>query len=197
MIWKIKMIFNDLVYNLEWLKVINSPFKVPRLRWYFGKIAVGVPYFYPRKWVKFTKQDAVQKTVESMNNPQMVKKSFNEWYQYYRGHTKPIPLKIGFSYCGLGWKTKWSDTDIRFEWSPVFSFVFFGYQIACTIEVDHPDQYWSTWVYYNRHTDKTKSKRERLVECRKGFPNIWKVSEKGNPPYTVDYYNLILKRKYL
>jgi hypothetical protein len=155
--------------KFTWLKILNSPFKLPKLRWYFGKIAVGVPYFFPRK------------TVKSKTKP---------------GYLEFKPLKIGFSSCGLGWKTKWEDTDYRYEWSPVLSFVFFRWQIACWPAVEHPDNYWTAWLCYERNTDKTKSTKERIKQCRELFPNIWRVHEKDSE-YTVDYYNLILKRKYL
>jgi hypothetical protein len=36
---------------MNWLKVLNSPFKPFRIKFYIGKTAIGVPYFYPRKWV--------------------------------------------------------------------------------------------------------------------------------------------------
>lgn len=149
--------------KLQFLKVLFSPFKPFKLKWYFGKIAVGVPYFYPRVWNK---------------------------------EGKAVPKKIGFDLVSLGWKIKWEYTDYRFEWSPILSFVFFKWQIACIVTVDHPDHYWTAWLYYERNTDKTKSVIERVKQCREGFPNIWRVHEKDSE-YTVDYYNLILKRKYL
>jgi len=37
--------------RFEYIKAFNSPFKRPKLKWYFGKIAIGTPYFYPRRWV--------------------------------------------------------------------------------------------------------------------------------------------------
>ena len=40
--------------TFEFLKVVNSPFKRPKLKWHVGKIAIGTPYFYPRRWVKAT-----------------------------------------------------------------------------------------------------------------------------------------------
>ena len=114
-------------------------------------------------------------------------------YQY------AVPLKVGFSYCGLGWKTKWTNTDFRYEWPPVFSFVFFGYQIALTIGYEDAfacSHYWEAWLYYDRETDKTKSKRERIAQCRKEFPQTWSI-HKGDTKETIDYYERILKPKYL
>lgn len=182
--------------QFTWLKVFSSPFKRPKLRWYFGKIAIGVPYFYPRKWVKFTKEDAVRAAIKAANNPQLVKKSFNEWYSSYRKYRKAVPLTIGFSYCDLGWKTKWSDTDFRFEWNPILSFVFFGWQIAVWAQPEHDSHYWEAWLHYELKTDRGFDEKARVEQCKQGFPNIWKVSDK-NGAKTVNYYDLILKKKYL
>lgn len=82
--------------KFTFLKTYFSPFKTLKCKWYFGKVAVGTPLFYPRKW-----------------------KSSGD------GMMKPVPKRIGFDFVGLGWKTKWSEDDFRFEWAPVWSFVFF------------------------------------------------------------------------
>ena len=93
------------------------------------------------------------------------------------GYLKFVPKKIGFDVVRLGWKTKWS--QFRFEWAPLISFVFFKWQIAITISATEQDHYWESWLYYQYETDKTKSKLERNgVETK------------------VDYYDLILKKKY-
>jgi hypothetical protein len=162
---KLKYILED----LKWLKVLNSPFKPFRIRFYVGKTRIGVPYFYPRKWVKDKEKP---------------------------GWNKAVPLKVGFSYCGLGWKTKWTNTDFRYEWGPVLSFVFFGYQLALTVGHEHSSHYWEAWLYYEYATDKTKSKRERIEQCRKEFNQTWTVSSMGKEE-VVDYYQCILKTKYL
>ena len=41
-----------IIYNLSFLGVLNSPFRGLKLKWYFGDIEHGTPYFLPRKWVK-------------------------------------------------------------------------------------------------------------------------------------------------
>lgn len=154
------------------ISFLTSPFKLPKLRWYFGKIAVGTPIFFPRKWVK------------SKDKP---------------GHLVAIPKKIGFDLVKLGWKTKWSDDDYRFEWEPCISFVFFGYQIAVTVvaPIDCDAIYWETWLFYEYSTDKSLSKKERIEDCKKRFPQtvtVYKVREKKQ---IVNYYNEILKPQYL
>ena len=186
----------SLKYTLErfrWVKVLFSPFKPFKVSFYAGKTQVGVPYFYPRKLVKFTEED-IQKAMENHRaNKNYVQHLDSKLYDMYKNYSKFKPLKVGFSYCGLGWKTKWSDSDYRHEWNPVFSFVFFGYQIAFTFYSPHGCHYWEPWLFYEYSTDKTKSKRERIEQCRKEAPETWTSSSEG----TIDYYERILKSKYL
>jgi hypothetical protein len=156
--------------SLKWLKVLFSPFKPFTLRWYVGKTQVGTPYFLPRKLVK------------SKTKP---------------GYLEAVPLKIGFDYCGLGWKTKWDQYDIRHEWDPIYTFVFFGYQIAVRVHHEHNTNFWEAWICYEYMTDKKLSKRERIAFCRKKCPQTWSRLHKDGTSETTDYYNLILKSKYL
>jgi len=152
----------------EFISYFNSPFKRPKLKLYFGKVAIGTPYFYPRRLVK------------DPDKPDRL---------------KYINKKVGYDFVRLGWKTKWSDTDYRYEWSPIFSFVCLGLQFAITISVDNPDHYWRSWLYYTNDTDKTKSTKERVKQCVKDYPQIWKVSSRGTEK-TVNYYDVILKKKW-
>ena len=189
--------------TMLWMGVLNSPFKAFKLKLYIGKVAVGVPYFLPRKWVKFTEKDIQDAIARHKANKNYVQHLDDMLYKMYKGYQKPVILKFGFNSCGLGWKTKWSPEDIRFEWSPVFSFVFFGYQIAITVTHEHPDEYWSAWLFYHLHTNKSLSKKERLISCMNHFPLIYKRWEKD--PKTGDttkmtrtnYYKHIVKKKYL
>jgi hypothetical protein len=200
---KLKYILED----LKWLKILNSPFKPFNVRLYVGKTQVGTPYFLPRKWVKGNSKlitEATLKSIESEKrynelNPNSARKikSFEELYEGYKNYSFPIPLKVGFSYCGLGWKTKWTDTDFRYEWGPVLSFVFFGYQIALMVGQKDASHYWEAWLYYEYATDKTKSKRERIEQCRKKAPQTWTRHISGANSVTIDYYQRILKSKYL
>jgi len=153
--------------TFEFLKVFNSPFKRPKLKWYFGKVAIGTPYFFPRRWI---------------NNPEKP------------GYKMAVPKKIGFDFVGLGWKTKWDDTDYRFEWNPVWSFVFFKWQIAVSFVPDDCHHYWEAWLYYHYNTEGTK--RERIEACKKDFSQTYTVSN-GETETTVNYYNKILKEAYI
>jgi len=191
--------------KLSFLKAFNSPFKRPKLKWYCGKTAIGTPYFYPRKWVKGTPKlihEAVLKHIqreENYNklNPNYARKikSYDELYEEKKNYLYAVPKKIGFDFVGLGYKTKWSETDYRFEWSPIFSFVFFGYQIAVTIVAPEADHYWEAWLYYELNTDKTKSKKERIEQCKKEFSLNCTVYSQGIET-KVNYYDTVLKTKY-
>lgn len=200
-------IFNKLKYRYKqtmlWLGVLNSPFKPFKLKLYMGKVAVGVPYFLPRKWVKFTEKDIQDAIARHKANKNYVQNLDDKLYEMYKGYQKPVTLKFGFNSCGLGWKTKWDSQDIRFEWSPVFSFVFFGYQIAITVIHEHPDHYWPAWLFYHLHTYKILSKEERLISCMYHFPLIYKswtkdpVTGNTTKETRINYYKHIVKKKYL
>jgi hypothetical protein len=199
-----------LKYKLEqfrWIKALFSPFTPFKVKWYIGKTQIGTPYFLPRKWVKGTPKlinEAILRHVEreerfNKSNPKYAReiKSFEELYNEYKNYSFPVPLKVGFSYCGLGWKTKWTSEDFRHEWNPVLSFVFFGYQIALTFYSPYHSHYWEPWLYYEYATDKTKSKHERIEQCIKEAPETWTSSRHDEEPVTTDYYTKILKSKYL
>jgi hypothetical protein len=199
-----------LKYTLErfrWVKALWSPFKPFKVGFYAGKTQVGVPYFFPRKWVKGNNRmitEAVLREIETQKkwnelNPEYARKikSFEELFNEKKNSRFAVPLTVGFSYCSLGWKTKWHSDDFRFEWSPVLSFVFFGYQIALTFYSPHQSNYWESWLYYEYVTDKTKSKRERIEQCRKEAPQTWSVYTRGDKEGVIDYYEFILKPKYL
>jgi len=142
-----------------------SPFKRVKLVWYFGKIAIGTPYFLPRVWKK--------------DGSNMVAK----------------PRKIGFDFVELGWKTKWEETDYRFEWAPVWSFVFFKWQLAVSFKAPEEYHYWECWLYYNNNTNKRDSIIDRIKQAKEEFPCKWITSVNGETKETC-YWNLILKEKY-
>lgn len=143
---------NWLSYKFDYIGVFNSPFVRPKFKWYFGEIALGVPYFLPRKF--------------------------------------------GFDVVGLGWKAKWNDTDYRFEWGPIVSFVFYKWQIAVSLQVPETDSYWEAWLYYKHNTDKTKSQRERIEQCKKNYSRTYTGYKKDGGKYKRNVYNEILKEEY-
>jgi len=153
--------------DFDYLRAYCSPFKPPRLSFYCGKIALGTPYFFPRKWVKNKEKE---------------------------GYYKPVPRKIGFDFVPLGWKTKYD--NYRFEFSPMISFVFIKWQIAVTFVAPYDvDHYWESWLYYTRETKGDTA--ERVAQCRKEAPQTWSRHHQDGTKETIDYYNLILKKKWL
>ena len=158
--------------KVKWINILNSPFVRPRVNIYIGKIAVGTPYFFPRR------------TVKDPDKP---------------GYLKFVPRRFGFDFVALGFKTKWTNTDYRFEWSPIWSFVFWKWQIAVTCtgprgEVGSNDAYWESWLYYTNDTKGTTE--ERVAQCKKDYPKRSTIYRQGQEPREVDYYDSILKRKY-
>lgn len=182
------------MHRRAYLKSLWSPFKRFKLKWYAGKIKHGVPYFYPRKWVPLTQEDIERKAREYVNDPKKVKKTFEEWCDYFKGHKKSVDKKIGFDFLSLGWKTKFD--QYRFEWAPMASFVFFKWQICVWAVAPHQDHYWECWLYYEYRTDKKLSKKERIAQCRREYPQIWTRHFKDQKE-TIDYYDVVLKKKYL
>ena len=157
--------------KFKFLKVFNSPFKRPKLKWYFGKIAIGTPYFFPRRWI---------------NHP------------YKPGYQKAVPKKIGFDFVGLGYKTKWSDTDYRFEWGPLISFVFFKWQIAVMLKVPHPEHYWVCWLTYENDTDNDLLDTSTRIKIAKEInPEVWTSSRGEGKKETICYWDKVLKDKWL
>lgn len=154
----------------QYLNAFNSPFIRPSIKFYFGKIAIGTPYFYPRRWIKSKEKE---------------------------GYLTAVPKKIGFDFVDLGWKTKWSDTDYRFEWAPLISFVFFKWQFAILFDVPHTSHYWEAWLYYENNTDKTTTDFERIQTCKSEFPIVYTVWNGDGTKERVDFYSKILKTKFI
>jgi len=194
------------IRDLDFLRAYNSPFKPPQPKLYIGKTAIGTPYFLPRRWVKATPARAVKATVDYMRerrdfnkrNPEYARplRSFRDIYEDKMRCTYTVPKRFGFNYTGLGWKTKWRPDDYRFEWSPVFSFVFFKWQIAITFIAPEFHHYWECWLYYTRETDKTKTVKERLKQAREKYPCNWSRMSDGKEE-SICYWDLILKSKWL
>ena len=198
-----KKLIKTIKCNLLFLKVLNSPFKGLKLKWYFGEIKHGTPYFLPRKWVKCDLEDGLEawdKLGEYSQNAYLRSQTQQEWIKKYaKTHTKPILIKyFGWHFTTLGWKTKWE--DYRFEWSPSISIVLFGKQLFIEIlpKVDMDeylvalDCYWEAWLTYKNKTDKTKTVEERIEELQKIYSGSWGSPNEGY----INYYPIVLKEKY-
>ena len=204
MIKKIKQWISNLKYYWSYLGVLNSPFVGLKLKWYFGKIQHGTPYFLPRKWVKCNLNDGLKawnKLGEHSQNAYLRSQTQQEWIEKYtKSYTKTIPIEyFGSNSTTLGWKTKWD--DYRFEWAPCYSLVIFGKQLfVCVIPKIktkdnfgiRQDCYWEAWLTYHYRTDKSESKEYRLRDTIRQYSCTWGNEKEG---YT-DYYPFILKKKY-
>ena len=187
------------IKELKWIKAYFSPFKPPIPKFYFGKITIGVPWFLPRKWVDLTEKEIqikAQERYDKLDEGLKTKVTLKHYKNLYKGEQKCVPKLIGFDFVGLGWKTKWTDTDYRFEHSPLISFVFFKWQIAVIFSAPDPDLYWTSWLYYQYNTDKSKSQKERIKQCQQEFTQNW-ISYKDGKKEFINYYKFILKEKYL
>jgi hypothetical protein len=196
--------------NFNYIKVFNSPFKRPKLKWYFGKIAIGTPYFYPRRWIKPTQQMLIDnakqdiadrqrwnKANEKYGNTYKVIPTIEELCEKKKNYKFPVPKKIGFDFVGLGYKTKWSDTDYRFEWGPLISFVFFKWQIAVMLKVPHPEHYWVCWLTYENDTDRDLLSTEARIKLAKEInPEVWTSSKGDGKKETICYWDKVLKDKW-
>ena len=192
--------------GFDYLGVYFSPFVKPKLSLYIGVIRFGTPYFYPRKWVKPSDKMAMEqalkhiKSLEGLNarmpdNPIKIS-SLEDIFQTKKKYKYPVPKNIGFDFVPLGWKTKWSNTDIRFEYAPLVSFVFFKWQIVLFFNVPEDSHYWEAWIFYSKYTDKKESVEDRLMEAMNEFPMIW-ITSKGDKQQKVNYWNDVLKKEYL
>ena len=193
--------------NTPYWKAMFSPFRRLTLKVYAGKLAIGMPYFYPRKLVPVSETEAWELADKDADRLAAagVKYDYANLLQYARRQRKFVPRRFGFDYIGLGYKTKWTDTDYRFEWSPRLSFVCFGYQIALTVLPNTPkhaalsslDYYWEAWLYYNYNTDATKTPKERVAEAREARPMMITTYRKDEEPVTASAWDSVLKSRYL
>lgn len=187
--------------KLTFIKSFFSPFKRPKLKWYFGKVKIGTPYFLPRRWVKPSKSEIEKLSIKNFEEweikrsryPKLRRRTYDDFYSELENSKIFKPKKIGFDLVGLGYKTKWSNTDYRFEWRPLISFVFFGLQIVVMVIPEHENHYWEAWLFYENDTDKTKSPKERVEQCKKEFSQTYTTLSKEEGRKEIDYYDLILK----
>lgn len=165
--------YNNFIQFFNFIQILNSPFVGLKLKFYFGDIKIGTPFFLPRKWIK-------SKTKH--------------------GYLTAIPVKYFYiQFVSLGYKTKWSNDDFRFEWNPMISIVLFGKQfviwIQPNINSDYCDDfYWESWLYYKNFTKGSMKERlDQLITFERGIFTIYhKESEES-----LDFYNFVLKKKWI
>lgn len=156
-----------------YFKILNSPFVRPKFMVYIGRIKHGHPYFLPRRWVMTSK-----------------------------GFRSPKPINwLGFDYNGLGWKTKFE--SYRFEYVPSFSIVFLGIQFYIAYKYNPTnsnepiagESYWEGVINYLYNTEESKNIEGRTDELFNNYSCSWRSFKNGGY-VTIDYYPLILKKKY-
>lgn len=178
-------------------KLINSPFRFPKIKVYLGKAKMGVPYLLPRRFVKMSWNEALEKAIKVTSNPdnyQYGEHLSKLMKSYRKGYYVTKPKLVGYDVVRLGYKYKFG--SLRFEWNPMFSFVFFGLQFCITIVPNNESSYWESWLYYHKHTDKNKTTLERIQQCLKEAPQNWTVYSNGSKS-EVNYYQKNLKKKWL
>ena len=192
--------------DFEWMEVYFSPFKFFLPKLYIGKTKIGTPAFLPRKWVKATPERAHKAVLEyiareenyNKMNPDYARKirPYDEVFKEKMRYEYAVSKKVGFDFVGLRWKTKWADTDFRFEFNPVWSLVFFGYQIALIFVPENCHHYWECFLFYNFATDKKKTTKERLKQAREEFNCTW-TSHSNGEKKTTNYWDVVIKDKYI
>lgn len=104
-----------------------------------------------------------------------------------------VKKKIGFSACGLGYKTKWTPSDYRFEWQPCYGFVFYKLQF-CIWFIKDPQE-WESWLLYRHFRRRGLSNLDALVKTRETNPNVW-VSYKDGAQEKTDWFLKSLKNRF-
>lgn len=165
LLFDIKYLFK---YKLMFLGIYFSPFKRPKIRFYFGKISKGVPYFLPRKTVKSKTQ---------------------------RGYYEFKPVKwLWFQLIGLGYKTKWHETDYRHEWDPMISIVILKMQFCIKFEL--PYYTWEQFLIYRNYVYKIGfNRRSRINYLTSKFSQAYVSYSNGTKTFGDHYYDA-LKPKY-
>ena len=99
--------FKNWLDKFTFLKALNSPFKPFKLKWYCGKVAIGIPYFFPRKWVKSTPERAKKAALDEIekikhynkinaHNEGFVSRKIRPFEDYYKEYLKyTFPVQIG------------------------------------------------------------------------------------------------------
>ena len=110
-------------------------------------------------------------------------------------NNKPVYYKwLGFDSNKLGWKTKWSNDDYRYEWSPSFSFIILKKQLFFILnpkDLETEYAYWETFLYY------INCKQNAFFNTVKHNSNLYTQYHKGGEKIRGNYYYNILKKKWL
>ena len=145
-----------IIYNLSFLGVLNSPFRGLKLKWYFGDIEHGTPYFLPRKWVK--------------NKPVPIK--------YFGFNFTTLGWKTKWE----DYRFEWSPSISLVIFGKQL-FIEIVPNIKTDDSIIAMDCYWEAWLNYKYKLYKTKSIKERIEELQKVYSCTWGNEEKGYTNY--------------
>ena len=183
----------------EVLKNINSVFRPPQKKYYFGRKIYGCPYFDPMNFLSsiIYIRKLKRRTEAELN-------SYLERYPYkinnignnaiYSNYpmvnrnkywiVKDWYIKIGWPIfiktVDLGWKDKWSSP--RFEWSPSFQIYFFCWQFCVFWNAPDGDndQYYEQILWYLKYSDKD------IIKAKETWP--WTNFETKESTWNDDYF---------
>lgn len=96
---------------------------------------------------------------------------------------------FGIKVVNLGWKTKWDEYDIRFEWSPAIHLIILNRQIAIRLWHEE-DDYWEAMVLYTRFEGTPQERVDKILD-KKSFR--WTLSNGS----VRDNKKVIFKEKYI
>lgn len=167
--------------TIEMIRKIKGVFKLPKKRYYFGKLTYGTPYFYPIKFNKnlisirklklktkeelelyYERYPHLKKNNDSIYSNIPMCRRTKDWI--IKIFNVPFFIQIGWPIrivnCGLGWKDKFDSP--RFEWTPSFQIYFFHWQFC--IFWNAPDNknsdYYEMILWYLYYSDEDVNKAE-------------------------------------
>jgi len=155
------------IKNLYFLRTFLSPFKPPRLSFYFGDIKIGHPYFMPIN-IKDEKYNEITKFGFDYNGL-----GWKHKFNMIRFEYEPSYSFILFT----------KQFNITFK--P-------GSHKSANIDYS----YWEAWLYYYNRTDKNLSTKERLYQLFDQYNCTYTYAFKGVKNSVNDYFN-ILKPKHI
>lgn len=160
----------------------NSPFKLPTINFYLGKIKYYTPYFLPRGFNKniislrkleLTSQEEYDRKINKLPwakekfkfiNLPMVRRS-NDWVFKLFGNSYwlEIGCPIKYSSSELAWKDKFNSP--RHEWNPFFHIYFFHWQFCIRLNAPKSDRfddtYWEMWLWWKYYSKEDIIKAEK------------------------------------
>lgn len=120
--------------------------------------------------------------------------------KYYLGWLKPqyfLPLWLSFYVFDWDVCYKWKYDDIRYEFPPQFTFVFFGFALTIFVipimedEDDSPDHYWESLLSYLYQDKCNKDVSKTLTFCGK-----WSMTKNGKETSYFQLRKSHIKQKY-